>query len=68
LSKTVERIVRFSFLADETTEGIGGEGVGITTFSVDISNVDLDRGMILGSDETVGGRAKVKTTKHQYDS
>jgi hypothetical protein len=59
LSETVKRVVRLGLLADETTESIGGEGVGETTFSIDITNVDLDRGVVLGSDETVGGRAKM---------
>jgi hypothetical protein len=59
LSETVKRVVRLSLLTDETTESIGGEGVGETTFSIDITNVDLDRRMVLGSDETVGGRAKM---------
>jgi hypothetical protein len=66
LSETVKRVVRLGLLADETAESIGGEGVGETTFSIDITNVDLDRGVVLGSDETVGGRAKKDTC--QYSS
>ena len=57
LSDTVKGIVRFSFLTDETTESISGETVGGTTLSINISNVDLNGSVILGSDETVGGRA-----------
>ena len=62
LRETVEGIVRLSFLTEETTESIGGESVLGTTFSVNVSNVDLDRGVVLGSDETVGGRANKEVT------
>jgi hypothetical protein len=58
LSETVKRVVRLGLLADETAESIGGEGVGVTTLSINITNIDLDRRMVLGSDETAGGRAK----------
>jgi hypothetical protein len=58
LSETVKRVVRLGLLTDETAESIGGEGVGVTTLSINITNVNLDRRMVLGSDETVGGRAK----------
>jgi hypothetical protein len=57
LSNTVKGIVRLSFLTEETTESISGEGVGGTTLSINIRNVNLNRGVVLGSDETVGGRA-----------
>ncbi|KAG1427415.1 hypothetical protein G6F57_023257 [Rhizopus arrhizus] len=60
LSKTVEGVVRFSFLTNETTESVGGESVGIATISVDITNVDLNGSVVLGSNETVGGRAKIE--------
>jgi hypothetical protein len=63
LSETVKGVIRLGFLADEATESIGGEGVGETTFSIDITDVDLDRGVVLGSDETVGGRAKKKSSR-----
>jgi hypothetical protein len=70
LSETVKGVIRLGLLADEATESIGGEGVGETTFSIDITDVDLDGGVVLGSDETVGGRAKKvvklegKSTRH----
>ena len=57
MRETVKGIVRLSFLTKETTESIGGERVGGTTLSINISNVDLNGSVILGSDETVGGRA-----------
>ena len=60
LRETVKGIVRLSFLAKETTESIGGETVGGTTLSINISNVDLNGSVILGSDETVGGRATLR--------
>jgi hypothetical protein len=57
LRETVKGIVRLGFLTEETTESISGEAVGGTTLSINISNVDLNGSMVLGSDETVGGRA-----------
>jgi hypothetical protein len=60
LRETVKSIVRLGFLTEETTESIGAEAVGGTTLSINISNVDLNGSMILGGDETVGGRANNK--------
>jgi len=60
LRETVKGIVRLSFLTEETTESIGGERVGGTALSINISNVDLNGSVILGSDETVGGRATLR--------
>lgn len=55
--QAVNRIVSFSFTAHVARKGIGTEAVGQATVFVDVSNIDLDRGMILGSDQAVGGRA-----------
>ena len=57
LSKTIEGVVRFSFLTNKAPESVGGEGVGITTISIALAYINLNRGVILGSNETVGGRA-----------
>jgi hypothetical protein len=65
-SEAVDRVVSFGFLTDKATESIGGERVGGTTFFIHVSNVKLDRGVVLGSDETVGGRAIRRKRKNQY--
>ena len=57
--QTVKGVIRLGFTTDETAESVGGIGAGQTTFSIDITNVDLDGSVVLGSDETVGGRAVI---------
>jgi hypothetical protein len=56
--KAVDGVISFGFLANKTTESIGGEGVGGTAFFVHVSNIELDGSVVLGSDETVSGRAR----------
>jgi hypothetical protein len=55
--KTVDRIISLGLLANETAKGIGREAAGIATAGINITNIDLDRGVVLGSDQTVGGGA-----------
>lgn len=57
--QTVDAVISFSVATNETAKSIGTEAASAATFSVDIGNVDLDRGVVLGSDEAVGGRAKM---------
>ena len=57
--QTVKGVIRLGFTTNETAESVGGVGTGQTTFSIDITNVDLDGSVVLGSDETVGGRAVI---------
>lgn len=56
-SKTVDGVISLRLLADKTREGIGSEATSVATAGIDITNVDLDRGVILGSDQTVCGGA-----------
>jgi hypothetical protein len=56
-SAPVERIIGVSSLAESTVESVGDVGPSDLSLVVNLSNVDLDRGMVLGGDETVGGRA-----------
>lgn len=56
-SQTVNAVVSLGFATDETAESVGGEGARQTAVSTDIADVNLNRGVILGSNETVGGRA-----------
>lgn len=62
-SKTIKGVVRFRLPTDKAREDIGLEGTSVTTGSIDLTNVDLDRGVILGSDNTVSGRANPKKTE-----
>jgi len=44
--------------SDITREGKGSESLGVDTgFWVNITNVDLDGSVVLGSDKTTSGRA-----------
>jgi hypothetical protein len=55
--KTVERVISLGLSTDEAREGVGGEGTGVAAVLVNIANVDLDRGVVLGTDKAVSGRA-----------
>lgn len=57
LSKSVERIISLSTRPDETTESIGDVFAGGTAVLVDLGDRDLDGCVVLGFDDTVGGRA-----------
>ncbi|KAF3170100.1 hypothetical protein TWF751_006916 [Orbilia oligospora] len=57
LSKSVERIVSLSTRPDETAESIGDVFAGGTAVLVDLGDRDLDGCVVLGLDDTVGGRA-----------
>lgn len=61
--KAVDGVISLGLLADKTREGIGGEAAGVTTASINLTNVDLDRGVILGSDQTVCGGANQRDKK-----
>lgn len=55
--QAVERVVSLGLSTDKARERIGGEGTGVATVCVNITNVDLDRGVVLGANEAVGCRA-----------
>lgn len=56
-SQAVERVISLRLGTEEAREGIGLEGTGVATVLVNITNVDLDSGVVLGTDEAVSGRA-----------
>jgi hypothetical protein len=47
---------------DESRESKGGEAAIVEPILIDMSDVDLDRGVVLGRDDPVGGRA-ARTSK-----
>ena len=64
-SKTVDGIISLRLLADETRKSIGGEATGVTTAGIDLTDVDLDGSVVLGSDQTVSGGAKERKKEYQ---
>ena len=42
---------------DKPRESKGGEAAIIEAILINVTNVDLDRGVVLGRDDPVGGRA-----------
>lgn len=59
--KAVDRVIGLGLGADVAREGVGLEGAGVATVLVNVANVDLDRGVILGTDQSVGGRATLSS-------
>lgn len=55
--KAVERVIGLRLGADEAGEGVGGEGASVAAVLVNITNVDLNGGVVLGANEAVSGRA-----------
>lgn len=53
----VEGIIRVTLLTEGTAESVGDVGTGHLALLIDFGNVDLDRSVILGDDQSVGGRA-----------
>lgn len=56
-AEAVKRVVSLRGHADESGEDVGLGGAGEAASLVDISNVELDRGVVLGGDKTAGSRA-----------
>lgn len=56
-AETVKGVIRLGLSTNESREDVGLGGTGNTARLIDISNVDLDGSVVLGSDETAGGRA-----------
>lgn len=53
-SDPVDRVVRVSLSPDTTTDSdSGGRALDSLAISVDIGNLELDRGVVLGGDKTV---------------
>ncbi len=53
----VEGLVGVASLADTAREGVGDVGAGHLARLVDLGDVDLNRGVVLGRDEAVGRTA-----------
>lgn len=69
LSQTVQRVVSLTLGTDETGKGVG---VVVTrddvALLVQLSNVDLNSGMVLRLDQTVSGRALAGSEKLDVDA
>ena len=57
LRQAVEGVVALAHGADEAAEGVGLVLAGVPAVFVDLANGELDRGVVLGLDDAVGGRA-----------
>lgn len=58
LSETSDAVVGFTHSSDLAADGISLDGVQHTAGGlIDINEVDLDRGVVLGVDDSVAGRA-----------
>ena len=55
--QAVDRVVGLGFLAHIAAKGIGAKGVQGTALGINVRNVQLDRGVVLGRDKAVSGRA-----------
>lgn len=55
--QSVQGVVRLALSANKAGEGVGGGGTSEPAVGVDVANVDLDRSVVLGGDETAGSRA-----------
>lgn len=58
LGQSVQRVVSLTSASDVTAQSVGGVGTSNgSSFLIDVGNVDLDRSMVLGLDDSVSGRA-----------
>lgn len=60
--QAVERVIRLAAATDGARERKGDVLTGHHTAGIHLGNVDLHRGMVLGSDEAVGGRANKRVS------
>ena len=63
LSQAVDSTIRLALLADEAADSQRGELASHLAVGVEVSHVQLDRSVVVTSDETVGGRAKTSGGK-----
>lgn len=54
LCKTVEGVVALAAGTDEAAHGVGLVLAGVAAVLVDLANGDLNRGVVVGLDDTVG--------------
>ena len=57
LGKAVEGVVTLAAGTDETTESVGLVLAGVAAVLVNLANGELDRGVVVGLDDAVGGAA-----------
>jgi len=56
-SQNIQSLVSVAHVADEAREGEGGVVAGEQAVLVNVADVQLHRGVVLGSDDLLGGRA-----------
>lgn len=57
LGKAVEGVVALTAGTDETAHGVGVVLAGVAAVLVNLADGDLDRGVVVGLDDAVGGAA-----------
>mgnify|MGYP001321979848 CR=1 FL=1 len=57
LEEEVEGGIRFSLTAHETSHGVSGVLAGVLAGLINLTDVDLDGGVLLGAEDAVGGGA-----------
>jgi hypothetical protein len=62
LSKAVDGNVTLTASAQVSAQDEGAEATSVNTIGIDVTNVELDSGVVLGSDQTVGVRAVSSTS------
>ena len=64
--KSVDRVIGFTEGSNESREGIGLGCTSESALGIHISNVDLNRSMVLGVDQATSGRAFARNIKIDY--
>lgn len=68
LGETSDAVVRFAHSSDLSADSVGLDGVGHASGGlIDINQVDLDGGMVLGVDDSVTGRAKSRNKTKGFE-
>ena len=57
-AEAVEGVIRLAHAADEAGQDVGLGGASEAARLINIGDVELDGSVVLGGDETAGGRAK----------
>lgn len=64
--KAVDGVISLGLGTDVSRKGIGGEGAVEKTVLINTSDVDLDRGVVLGANEAVSGGAEREKKKEGF--
>lgn len=62
--KSKDALVSFTRLAEVTTDNNGLVGLGVDTVLVDVTDVDLDSGVVLSSDDTTSEGTLARSISH----